>query len=351
MGAPYWAEALATATYLLNRRPCSAVQNNIPYQLLYSQPPEYSHLCVFGCLCYPNLSATARHKLAPRSAACVFLGYPSSHKGYRCLDLSTRRVIISRHVVFDESVFPFSSHPTHPSQLDFLLPSPFAAPTLASVVPSSDVAQPQPSPAVLQELPDDDPAILVRGPVVYRAPSAGGTPPSSSTAGPDRLDVVPAPAVGGSTGRPVPTSQLVSPLPRHYTRRPPAAAAPASAPPATLTPMVLAPAAQAPTPLSPPPAPAAPQAPAVLASSPPPAPTRPVTRTVTGAIQWVSYQGLTASPSLPSPLPANYRSALADTNWRAAMVEFQVLMDNEHLAPRPTAARCQCCVGQVDLPA
>jgi len=115
MAAPYWAEALATATYLLNRRPCSAVQNNIPYQLLYSQPPEYSHLRVFGCLCYPNLSATARHKLAPRFAACVFLGYPSSHKGYRCLDLSTRRVIISRHVVFDESVFPFSSHPTHPS--------------------------------------------------------------------------------------------------------------------------------------------------------------------------------------------------------------------------------------------
>jgi hypothetical protein len=26
--------------------------------------------------------------------------------------LSTRRVIISRHVVFDESSFPFSSHPT-----------------------------------------------------------------------------------------------------------------------------------------------------------------------------------------------------------------------------------------------
>jgi len=36
MGAPCRAKALATATYLLNRHPCSAVQNNIPYQLLYS---------------------------------------------------------------------------------------------------------------------------------------------------------------------------------------------------------------------------------------------------------------------------------------------------------------------------
>ena len=239
---------------------------------------------VFGCLCYPNLSATARHKLAPRSTACVFLGYPSSHKGYRCLDLSTRRVIISRHVVFDKSVFPFSSHPTHPSQLDFLLSSLSTAPTLASVALSSDVAQPRPSPAVLQELPDDDPAILVRGPVVYRAPSAGGTPPSSSTAGPARFDVVLAPAVGGSIGRAAPTRPLVPPLPHHYTRRPPAVAASASAPPAA-PPMVLAPAAPAPTPLSSPPAPVAPQA----GLSPPPAPTQPVTRTVTGAIPRVSY--------------------------------------------------------------
>jgi hypothetical protein len=48
------------------------------------------------------LSATAANKLSPRSTACVFLGYPTDHRGYRCLDLTTRRVITSRHVVFDE---------------------------------------------------------------------------------------------------------------------------------------------------------------------------------------------------------------------------------------------------------
>jgi hypothetical protein len=48
-----------------------------------------------GCLCYPNLQATSAHKLAARSTTCVFLGYPSSHKGYRCLDLSSHRIIIS----------------------------------------------------------------------------------------------------------------------------------------------------------------------------------------------------------------------------------------------------------------
>jgi hypothetical protein len=69
----------------------------------------YSDLRVFGCLCYLNTSATATHKLSPRSVPCVFLGYPSSHKGYRCLNLVTQKLIISRHIIFDETVFPFVS--------------------------------------------------------------------------------------------------------------------------------------------------------------------------------------------------------------------------------------------------
>src|SRR6185295_2504085 len=95
----------------------------IPYFRLYNAYPSYDHLRVFGCLCYPNLQATSSHKLAPHSTACVFLGYPPNHKGYRCFDLTTRRIIISRHVVFDESTFPFAreTHPPTTSSFDFLL--------------------------------------------------------------------------------------------------------------------------------------------------------------------------------------------------------------------------------------
>jgi hypothetical protein len=119
----YWVESLNTATYLLNRHPTKTLGGLTPYFALYDTHPDYTHLRVFGCACYPNLSATATHKLSPRSSLCVFLGYSSDHKGYRCLDLHSNRIIISRHVTFDESVFPFSNMSTSasdPSTLDFL---------------------------------------------------------------------------------------------------------------------------------------------------------------------------------------------------------------------------------------
>ena len=65
---------------------------------------------MFGCLCYPNLFVTFLHKLSPRSTPCLFLGYPSSYQGYRCLDVKTNKVIIARHIAFDETVFPYASH-------------------------------------------------------------------------------------------------------------------------------------------------------------------------------------------------------------------------------------------------
>ena len=90
----FWAESLHTATYLLNRLSSTASPAPTPHHALFGTPPCYDHLRVFGCACYHNISATATHKLAPRSTR-VFLGYSPDHKGYRCFDLTSRRVLIS----------------------------------------------------------------------------------------------------------------------------------------------------------------------------------------------------------------------------------------------------------------
>nr|GEW34525.1 putative ribonuclease H-like domain-containing protein [Tanacetum cinerariifolium] len=87
--------------------------------LVYGFFPTFNHLRVFGCLCYPNLSATSEHKLALRSTACVYLGLSADHRGSRCYDLITHKVIISRHVRFDESYFPYSSFYSKPSSSEY----------------------------------------------------------------------------------------------------------------------------------------------------------------------------------------------------------------------------------------
>jgi hypothetical protein len=47
-------------------------------------------------------------KLEFRSKRCAFIGYSNLQKGYKCLDISSGRVYITRDVVFDENIFPFS---------------------------------------------------------------------------------------------------------------------------------------------------------------------------------------------------------------------------------------------------
>lgn len=115
----YWVEALHMATHLLNILPSTTLKNDTPYHRLFQSHPSYSHLRIFGCLCYPHLNHT--HKLYPRSTPFIFLGYPSNHKGFHCLDLQTKKIIISRHVTFDESIFPFGSMtPNSSPNYDFL---------------------------------------------------------------------------------------------------------------------------------------------------------------------------------------------------------------------------------------
>ena len=86
-----------------------------PLALVFSELPDYTFLKVFGCACWPHLRPYNSRKLEFRSKKCVFLGYSALHKGYKCLHVPTNRVYISRDVVFDENLFPFSNMPSSPT--------------------------------------------------------------------------------------------------------------------------------------------------------------------------------------------------------------------------------------------
>ncbi|GJR66885.1 ribonuclease H-like domain-containing protein [Tanacetum coccineum] len=119
----------------------------MPFTRLFGAQPDYSVLRVFGCLCYPHINTN--HKLGPRATPSIFLGHAANHFGYRCLDLNTNKIIISRHVTFDETVFPFpSTKSTTTPSYDFLDDSTDFISTIIRTAPITPVSAPVHTPLV-----------------------------------------------------------------------------------------------------------------------------------------------------------------------------------------------------------
>jgi hypothetical protein len=98
----FWAEAVATAVYVLNRLPTKGVAGMTPYEAWYGKKPVVHHLCTFGYIAHVKNSSPNLKKLDDRSRAMVFVGYEQGTKGYWVYDPLTGRVCVSRDVVFDE---------------------------------------------------------------------------------------------------------------------------------------------------------------------------------------------------------------------------------------------------------
>jgi hypothetical protein len=98
-----------------------------PIELLLNEQPDYTFFKVFGCACLPHIRPYNKRKLEFMSKKCVFFGYSSLHKGYHCLHVPTNRLYISRDVVFDEHVFPFSQLPVSNTESPHMHSSSIAA--------------------------------------------------------------------------------------------------------------------------------------------------------------------------------------------------------------------------------
>lgn len=97
-----WGEAVRHATYLINRVSTISLQGETPYERLRKKKPNLSHLRIFGCVSFVRTNTVGRKKLDDRSKVLVHLGTEPGSKAYRLLDPTTKRVVVSRDVVFDE---------------------------------------------------------------------------------------------------------------------------------------------------------------------------------------------------------------------------------------------------------
>ena len=138
MPKKFWSQGIQTAAYLINRLPSRVLNFQSPFEILKGRKLDISHLRVFGCTCFVHVQAVHRDKFDPRSVKCVFLGYSSTQKGYKCFNPVTRKIIVSRDVQFheNETFYPVTCNSRHGEWITDLFPS-YSSPEHNQVVDPS----------------------------------------------------------------------------------------------------------------------------------------------------------------------------------------------------------------------
>ena len=102
----FWAEAINTASYIINRSPAAA--NDVtPFEGWHGYKAEVQHMRVFGCDVMNHIPKHKRKKFDAKSKLCTFVGYNDRCKGYKLYDSQRQKFIKSRDVIFYETKFQF----------------------------------------------------------------------------------------------------------------------------------------------------------------------------------------------------------------------------------------------------
>ncbi|GKC18473.1 ribonuclease H-like domain-containing protein [Tanacetum coccineum] len=99
----FWAEAVSTACYVLNRVLVTKPHNKTPYELLTGKILIISYIRPFGC--HVTILNTIDHlgKFAGKSDEGFLVGYSLQSKAFRVYNLETKRVEENLHITFLEN--------------------------------------------------------------------------------------------------------------------------------------------------------------------------------------------------------------------------------------------------------
>lgn len=98
----FCAEAVKYAVDVINSLPNAADKEKCPDEIWFGHEPNIKKFKVFGCKAYAHVPNQKRTKLEMKSTKCIFIGFPENTKAYKLYNTSTKKVIISRDVVFFE---------------------------------------------------------------------------------------------------------------------------------------------------------------------------------------------------------------------------------------------------------
>jgi hypothetical protein len=99
----FWAEAINTACYSINRLYLHWIFKKTSYELLIGKKPNVSYFRVFGSKFFILIKKGRKSKFAPKAVEGFLLGYDSNTRAYRVFNKSTGLVEVSCDIVFDET--------------------------------------------------------------------------------------------------------------------------------------------------------------------------------------------------------------------------------------------------------
>jgi transposase InsO family protein len=99
----FWAEAINTAYYSINRLYLYRILKKTSYELLTGKKPNVSYFRVFGSKCFILTKRGRSSKFSPKAVEGFLLGYDSNTRAYRVFNKSTGLVEVSCDIVFDET--------------------------------------------------------------------------------------------------------------------------------------------------------------------------------------------------------------------------------------------------------
>jgi hypothetical protein len=99
----YWELAWEAAVYVRNRSPTSKnMDGMMPYQRLFGDVPDVSHLRVFGCQAEAHIPYQRRLKGQNKSEPGRFVGYDEQGRAYKFMPSGKKKWISTRDVTFYE---------------------------------------------------------------------------------------------------------------------------------------------------------------------------------------------------------------------------------------------------------
>ncbi|CAI5973790.1 unnamed protein product [Closterium sp. NIES-65] len=183
-----WPFAVRYAAHQINLHPRVSRPETSPALLWTGKVGDVLAFRVWGSRAFVcDLSAD---KLSPRAAPCVFLGFPPDAPGWQFYHPSSRRVLSSQDVTFDESVpfyhlFPYRT-PSLPPPPHFLVPGP----------PKVDPLPPQgPAPLGVSQVDSVEPVEVAGDSGI----ATGAEPGGADSGGAARVGAEPGGAARGGT--------------------------------------------------------------------------------------------------------------------------------------------------------